>query len=235
MKLPRSALAVVGVAVASLFLSGCGASVGIHPGAAAVVGDESVSLNKVDTTTTRFCQAYLPTIQQSSQSGPVALKLLRQFVALSLTQRLLGEQLAAAYDVEPTKQYDSEIAQIQSQFAKSKPELRAAVLDVNGGSPYLQTVQVAIGRKLDPTTDGDSNKQLKAALQRGRVATQDWLGSHDIHLDPVFGIAVDGGLFKPTSDQTSYALSTLASQGAVTSGTPASSYTDALPASQVCG
>ncbi len=97
-------------------------------------------------------------------------------------------------------------------------------------------MQTAIGQKL-LTESGTSDPTAKAALQRGQVATQDWLKDHSISIDPVFGIAADGGQFKSATDQTSYPLSTLASQGAAAAGAaqPDPAYTAALSPSQVCG
>jgi hypothetical protein len=223
---------LVGLALTGLVLSGCGASTGLHPGSAAVVGDESLSMSKIDDTTERYCEAYTPQITQANQRVPM--RLLRQFVAASLSQRLLGEQLAAQYDVQPTSQYAQQVTKVSQPFASAAPELRDAVVDVEGGNPYLQTVQVAIGEKL-LTEAGQSAPSTKAALQRGQVATEDWLKTHSISVDPVFGLAVDGGQFKASPDSTSYPLSTLASQGAVTSGQPDPAYLAALPASAVCG
>jgi hypothetical protein len=223
---------LVGLALTGLVLSGCGASTGLHPGSAAVVGDESLSMSKIDDTTERYCEAYTPQITQANQRVPM--RLLRQFVAASLSQRLLGEQLAAQYDVQPTSQYAQQVTKVSQPFAAAAPELRDAVVDVEAGNPYLQTVQVAIGEKL-LTEAGQSAPSTKAALQRGQVATEDWLKTHSISVDPVFGLAVDGGQFKASPDSTSYPLSTLASQGAVTSGQPDPAYLAALPASAVCG
>jgi hypothetical protein len=233
--LPRSLAAMSGLALAGLLLSGCGASVGIHPGSAAIVGDESISLNKVDDTTRLYCQAYLPQLQQSSSSnGPIPLKLLRQFVAASLAQRLLGQQLADQYAVQPTAQYATHMTQVAQQFASTPAAQKQAVIDVEGGSPYLQTIQVALGRKL--LAGSGQAAGIKAALQRGEVATQDWLKTHTIEMDPVFAVAVDNGQFKPDpgAGGTSYALSPIAAAGAA-SGQPSTSYTSQLTASQVCG
>lgn len=223
---------LLGLALAGLVLSGCGASTGLHPGSAVVVGDDSLSMNSINATTQRYCRAYTPQITQANQRVPM--RLLRQFVAASLSQRLLGQQLAAEYDVKPSSQYAQQVTQVAEPFASAAPELRDAVVDVEGGSPYLQNVQIAVGQKLlaesgQPTTDA------KAALQRGQVATEDWLKSHSISIDPIFGVAVDGGQFKPGPDRTSYPLSTLASQGAASSGQPDPAYIAALPASAVCG
>lgn len=226
--------ALAGLAMVGLLLSGCGGSLGVHPGSAAVVGSETLSMSKIDDTTKLYCQAYLPQIQQSQQ-GVIPLRLLRQFVAASLSQRLLGQQLAAQYAVAPGSAYANHMNQVATQFASASPDVKQAVVDVEGGNPYLQNVQVAIGRKL-LTASGQSGGGVKAALQRGQVATQDWLKTHSIRLDPVFGVAVDNGQFKPaTGDDTSYALSPLASAGANTSGQPSQTYTSQLSAAQVCG
>jgi len=227
-------VSVVGLAAAGLVLSGCGASTGIHPGAAAVIGDESLSMSKIDTTTTRYCKAYEPQISQQSQRVPM--RYLRQFVAANLSQRLLGEQLAAAYDVQPTAAYTQQVDKVEQQFASSSSTLRDAVVDVEAGGAYLSTVQEAVGQKL-LAESGTSSPTAKAALQRGQVATQDWLKDHSITIDPVFGISADGGQFKAAPDETSYPLSSLASQGAAAGGAsqPDPAYTTALSASQVCG
>jgi hypothetical protein len=225
-------VALAGLALVGLVLSGC-SSIGIHPGSAAVVGDESLSMSKIDDTATLYCKAYLPQIQQSS-TAVIPMRLLRQYVAASLSQRLLGEQLATQYDVQPGSQYTTRIGQIEQQFATAAPDAKKAVVDVEGGDPYLQTVQVAIGQKL-LADSGQPPGTAKAALQRGEVATQDWLKTHSISIDPVFGVAVDGGTFKPVSDQTSYPLSALASQGASGASQPDAAYVGALAPAQVCG
>ena len=178
---------LVGLVLTGLVLSGC-ASVGINPGAAAVVGDESLSMRQINRATQRYCRAYEPQITQANQRVPM--RLLRQFVAASLSQRLLGEQLAQEYDVQPTSQYAQQVTKVSQPFAKAAPELRDAVVDVEAGAPYLQTVQIAVGEKLlaeagQPTTDA------KAALQRGQVATTDWLKDHDDPHRP--GLRARGG------------------------------------------
>jgi peptidyl-prolyl cis-trans isomerase SurA len=224
---------LVGLAVAGLVLSGC-ASTGIHPGSAAVIGDQSLSMSKVDTTATRYCRAYEPQISQQSQRVPM--RYLRQFVAANLSQRMLGEQLAQEYGVQPTSQYAQQVDKVEQTFASASSELRNAVVDVEAGGAYLSTVQVAIGQKL-LAESGTPAPTAKAALQRGQVATEDWLKTHSISIDPVFGISADGGQFKTDAGQTSYPLSTLASQGAAapTVSQPDPAYTAALSPSQVCG
>lgn len=111
------------------------------------------------------------------------------------------------------------------------------MVQVAAAQAYLQNVQVSVGRLLTGNA-GTSNADTKAQLQRGEVATQDWLNDHEVSIDPVFGIDVDGGKFTTGHrDQTSYAVSSLARGGveADSGGQgPPDSYTSALPASQTC-
>lgn len=228
----RRALGVA--ALAGLLLTGCGSSLGIHPGAAAAIGDDSVSMSKIDDTTVLYCKAYVTSSQQSQQgqSGPEPMGLFRSFVASSLSKRLLGQELADAYDVQPASGYQSQVTQLQQALASAPADQRQAVIDVAASDAYLQNVQVAIGQKLTGN-EGQSNADIKAALQRGQVATQDWLNDHDAFIDPVFSISVDGGKFSRQQDPTSYALSTFAAQGSKQQ--PDQDYTAALPAAQRCG
>jgi thiol-disulfide isomerase/thioredoxin len=222
----------VGLALVGLLLSGCGGSLGIHPGSAAVIGDDTLTMNKIDSTTTLYCRAYLPQLQQQGQKLPM--HYLRQFVAASLAQRDLGQQLADQYAVQPTSQYQDRLNQVSQQFASAAPDVKQAVLDVEGGDPYLQTIQVAIGEKLLAEA-GTPTTKAKAALQRGQVATPDWLRTPQVAIDPVFGVGVDGGAFKAFRDQTSYPLSALASAGAAGAAAPDPTYTAALTPGQLCG
>jgi hypothetical protein len=230
---PRPA-ALVGLALAALALTGCGPSLGINPGAAAVVGDRSLSMHKIDSTSSLYCEALVPLIKQQAPTG-VPLSLVRQQVAANLTERLLGEQLAAAYDVQPSSEYAAAVANIRQQFGAASPDALDAGIDVAGGDPYLKTVQLAIGRKLLEAS-GQTSPTSKAAFARGQVATQDWLKDHDILVDPSLGVTFSNGTPTFKRDQTSYPVSPLASQGmANPSSGPDPAYTAALPASQVCG
>ena len=140
----RVSTGVVGLALAGLALTGCGPSLGIHPGSAVLVGDRSLSMSHIDSRSSLYCKAYVPIIQQQSQGGKVPMRFIRQFVAASLTERLIGEELADTYDVQPAKGYAQNQAQLQEQFASLPQDQLDAVLDVGGGDPYLQNVQVAV-------------------------------------------------------------------------------------------
>jgi hypothetical protein len=230
--------ALAGLAVTGLLLTGCGGTLGIHPGSAAVVGDQSVSMSKINDTTTLYCRAYVTQSQssQQTQTGPLPMGVFRSYVAASLAKRALGEQLAQAYGVEPASGYQQQLSQLEQALASTPADQRNAVIDVAASDAYLQNVQVSIGQELSGKV-GETDAEIKAALQRGQVATQDWLAHHKVYLDPVFGRTVSGGSFSSSSNQTSYPVSALASAGAQINDqhAPPSSYTSQLPASQVCG
>jgi len=230
----RRPVGVVGLALAGLALSGCGPSLGIHPGSAVVVGDHTLSMSHIDSTSSLYCQAYIPTIRGQSQGGAVPMRFIRQFVAASLAERLIGEQLAAQYDVQPAKGYAQSQAQVQQQFADAPEDQQNAVLDVEGGDPYLQNVQIAVGQQLTGNS-GEATADLKAAQQRGQVATQDWLKDNSFDVDPVLGVTLQDGQVKLVRDQTSYPVSALAVSGAKTGTQPDASYTGSLSPSQLCG
>jgi hypothetical protein len=228
-------VALLGLAAAGLLLSGCGSSLGIHPGSAVVVGGDTVSMDKIDTTSTLFCQVYTAQQQTASsqqQSGPIPMGSFRSYAASSLAKRALGQQLADQYAVEPASAYQQTLTQYQQALASTPADQRDAAIAVAGADAYLQNVEVAVGQKLTGSS-GQTTAELKAALQRGEVAASDWLNDHKAFVDPVFGLAVDGGKFSAQRDQTSYPLSAFASQGAAAQ--PAQTYTQALPAAQVCG
>jgi len=227
-------VAVVGLALAGLALTGCGPSLGIHPGSAVVVADRTLSLNHIDSRSSLYCEAFVPVIQQQSQSGAVPMRFIRQFVAASLTERLIGEELAEKYGVQPAKGYAQNQAQVEQQFANATPEQLDAVLDVQGGDPYLQNVQVAVGQQLTGNS-GEATADLKAAQQRGQVATQDWLNDNHVEVDPVLGVTIEDGAVKLVRDSTSYPVSALAVSGAKTGGQADPTYTGSLTPSQLCG
>jgi hypothetical protein len=234
--LTRQRVALAGLAAAGLLLTGCGSSLGIHPGSAVVIGDQSVGMARIDTAATLFCKVYVTQSQaqaSSQQSGPIPMGLVRNYAASSLAKRALGEQLATQYAVAPASGYQQAISQYQSALASSPADQRAAAIEVAGADAYLENVQVSIGEKLSGKT-GSSNAELKAALQGGQVATQDWLAHHSAFIDPVFGVAVDGGKFSSVKDQTSYPLSALASAGAQATAAPGDAYTSQLSSSQLC-
>ena len=57
-------------------------------------------------------------------------------------------------------------------------------VEVAGADAYLQNIQVAIGETLTGNS-GLATEDVKANLQRGQVATQEWLNDNHARIDPV--------------------------------------------------
>ena len=163
---PSHRVALVGVAAAGLLLTGCGSSLGIHPGSAVVVGGDTVSMDKIDTTSTLFCKVYVAQSQKQSasqQSGPLPLGSFRSYAAASLAKRALGQQLADQYAVSRRRATRRALSQYQQALASTPADQRDAAIAVAGADAYLQNVEVAIGQKLTGST-GQTNAELKADL-----------------------------------------------------------------------
>jgi peptidyl-prolyl cis-trans isomerase SurA len=224
----------VGLALGALALTGCGPSIGINPGAAAVVGDRSLSMHKIDDTTSQYCKAYGQIISQQAPDG-IPLRFFRQVVTANLSERLLGQQLADQYDVQPSPEYQQAVNNLRQQFSSASDAAGDAEVEVDAGDAFLKTVQVSVGKQLLEKS-GQSNPSLKAALARGQVATEDWLKDNTIDVDPSLGVTFDK-TGKPSfnRDSTSYPLSPLASQGmSDPTAAPDPAYVASLPSSQVC-
>jgi hypothetical protein len=230
----RRPAALAGLALVGLALSGCG-SIGIHPGSAAVVGNDSVSMKKIDSTSSLYCDGLSSSIQ-ATQTQQIPMRFIRQYVAMGLASKLIGQQLGEQYGVGPGPHYAQAMAQLTQQLPSMTSSQRQAVLEVESGPRYLQWVQVAVGQQL-LSNSGQSSGNTKASLQRGQVATQDWANDNPVKVDPTFNLTFESGQFKQTADETSYPLSPLASQGAqaATASQANPAYTGNLPPSQVCG
>ena len=194
----RRPVALVGLAAAGLVLSGCGSSLGIHPGSAAVIGDETLSMSKIDDTSTlvlhgvRRAVPVLPAAAVRTPSDGLVPQLRRRQPRPSGCS---AEQLADQYGVQPAPGYQQAVTQYEQALASSPADERDAAIEVAGADAYLQNVQVAVGQQLHRADSGQSNADLKAALERGRSPRRTGSNDHDAFIDPVFGISVDDGAF----------------------------------------
>lgn len=229
MTLRRPFVAAAGLAVSAALLSGCN---GAHPGVAVQVGDDYVSLSKIDSESVKYCEAYADQISQSGTSIPLGY--VRQVVASGLADRLLGEQLAHQYDVQPSKEYSAFLSQVDLQFKAASDDVKHTVIDVDGGTPYLQTVQLSIGKKL-LDEEGKSSTDQNVLLARGKAATDEYLKSNRVEADPVLGIDFKDGRASANGDHTAYGVSAAGKVPLDNSTTPDVGYTSSLTGSQRCG
>lgn len=219
---------LAGLAVASAFLlAGCG---GLHPGAAVLVGNETITMSHVDRVAGDYCQAIEKQLQGNHQVVPQ--RYLRGGVAGTLALTAAARQLADQYGVTAGKQYDQQVATLQSGVAQLPDSVRASVVEVESAKTYVEGVEAAVGQKL---LAGQSAAQqgYTQSVARGKQALDDWLTAHDVQFDPQLGVKVDKGAIVPADTSLSFPVGTAATQGAAT--TPDQTYAASLPDAHRCG
>lgn len=225
----RHLVAAAGLAVSAALLSGC---TGAHPGVAVQVGSDSVPLSKIDSRSLSYCEAYRDQIVKSGTSVPMGY--VRQVVASGLADRLLGDQLAQEYAVPPSQEYAQFLSQVNSQFASASDAVKQTVIDVDGGSAYLQAVQVSVGTKL-LDQGGKASTDQKAELARGQQAAAEYLKSNHVQSDPVLGVVFKDGKASASGDTTAYGVSAAGHVPLDFSTKPDAGYTSSLTGTQRCG
>jgi len=220
------ALVPVVVASAALMLSGCD----IHPGVAAQVGDESISMNTVDDTADAYCRAIEKQLVGNSQTVPQGY--FRGGVAGTLALRSVGEQLARDYGVEPGQVYDKKVSDLRQQVAVLPDDVQDAVVTIESGSDYVTAVQEAIGEKI-LQQQGTASPTYTQASNAGAQRFNLWIKQHGVEFDPSLNMSIDNGKLGSADNSVSYALGSSARNGAAANPDPA--YAKALPESHRCG
>ena len=225
MKKVRALVPVV-VASAAVLLSGCD----IHPGVAAQVGDESISMNTVDDTADAYCRAIEKQLIGNSQTVPQSY--FRGGVAGTLALRSVGEQLARDYGVEPGQVYDKKVSDLQQQVAVLPEDVRDAVVTIESGSDYVTAIQEAIGEKI-LQEQGTAAPSYTQASNAGAQRFNLWIKQHGVEFDPSLNMSIDNGKLGSADDSVSYAVGSSARNGAASNPDPA--YAKGLPESHRCG
>ncbi|TXL57355.1 hypothetical protein [Aeromicrobium terrae] len=204
---------VLVAAVAALLLTGCGS---VHPGAAAVVDDDVISMHDADDTAQVYCSLTLlqGTQGQERTNADIRRDAVRDLV-LGVVARRMAEQ--DDIDVSPST-YEVTPAQ-RRELAKafSADDLSSAIDAIEHTQQTYAIVQ-ALGKRSKniPATD-DPNAVLDAGLK----LVQAEMKQHDISYDPRFGLTAAGD---PKSDPTPLSVSPTALDASM----------KGLPATQRC-
>ncbi|GAB3256011.1 hypothetical protein GCM10027425_16330 [Alteromonas gracilis] len=213
----RAALAAAGLAL----LTGCG---GIHPGAAASVGDTVISRDALADTAEGSCLA-------STALGAPA----------RLNSQVLGEALTAMVQTELAMQfgesrgvtYDRQVInQLMAQFDAGIPreERYAAFRDAVRDSRIAQLLLIEVGKDELGAPEGQEPGDDQA-YSAGAQAMAQWQEDNDVSVDvdPRYAVAeqdgrnvVGGSVSVPVSPVSRSALN------------PSSGLAERLPAGQVC-
>lgn len=213
-------------AVSAALLSGCGTVSGWNPGVAARVGDDTVSLDRVDDVATAYCSA---AEKQFQQGQALAGHYVRGEVAGSLALRAAAQQLVQAYGVSVDPSYAQAEANARTSLSSMPADERDAVIAVQGAQAYLNAAELSVGRAVLGSGSA-SQKQLLAA---GRKALRSWLDDHDVRIDPRFGVDISSGRLRAADTSVSYPVGDTAKTADASQ--PDATYAAGLPDTQRCG
>jgi peptidyl-prolyl cis-trans isomerase SurA len=226
---PRRLPGLAGLAIAATVqLSGCGAGSGFNPGVAARVGDDTVTVDRVDDVTESYCGA----AEGQLQGKALPNHYLRGQVAGSLALRSAADQLLDQYGVQADQMYDQAVAQAEKSLTDLSADQRDALIEVQGAQTYVNAAEISIGREL-LAARGRSGASDDEATAAGKKAMLAWLDDHDVRLDPRFGVTLDKGQVAPTDTSLSYALGDTSKKA--DAAQPDREYAAALPETHRCG
>ena len=223
----RRVFAAAVAAVAALSLSGCGAS---QPGAAAKVGDQTVTASDVNRLTDGYCAAFEP--QFKADGTVLPMQVVRGYVAGTMTVNAAAQQLAASYGITEPEGYVEATKNLETQAAGLPAAHRDEVLEVENAGAYTNAVETQVGGLL-LADEGKTDADDATKASRGREAMQEWLGENHADVNPRYGIGIANGTFTDVDNDTSYPLS--ANAVAAGKSQPDQAYAATLPSNQRCG
>lgn len=215
---------LAGLAVAgTVLLTGCGSVPDFNPGIGVRVDDTTYSLGEVDDLSTSYCEAVETQLQEGEL---VASSIISGQVVGSLALRAAAEQFADEMGVEPDASYRQTEQQLESAIGDLTPAQQDAVRQVNLARPYVEAVEISVGKAGGAADD-------QAALSAGQDAFVGWLDEQDVRIDPRFSVSIDDGAVAPVNTSVSYSVSKTALSGAASEPDP--TYAKGLPQTQRCG
>lgn len=220
----RSLKTAVLLAVAGTVLTGCGT----HPGAAAVVGDTTISTDEVDAAARALCSA-------NATDDPAAPALASRGARIAALQFLidseLSRQFGASVGIEPDAAAVSEtLAQNRAGIASIPDDRRDDFLDLLVGFRESELIVAEAGTRALEEQGAVATAPEQAASEGFRLRTE-WAEDVDVEVDPRFGSYADGTL-NPESGSLSVPASERATSGAQPD--PGQDWVAGLPDSQKC-
>lgn len=229
MSLRRPLVAVTSSALAaSVLLTGCGvADTDFHPGEAAVIEGEAISMDEVDEVAGAMCDVLRSDARFEGQA--YAGSVLRDAAHQGLALQVIGAELLAAYDVSlPADANDGESA-IRETYAAADEDALETAMPAFTGNTELYNVLLALGRdELGATADDQE------ALTAGVARAQEWQESAEVETNPALpSLEIGDDRIIGTRDDLSVAVSEQARSAAASSAEEPAPAED-LPASQRC-
>ena len=218
------ALAMVGLGA----LTGCA----VHPGAAAVVGQDSISTGQVDALAKGLCSANAASVSAGGQQ--MASRGARQGALQVLIETDLSQQFGQQRGAEPdAKQITSALARSHSTIQQLPVDERAAFRSALVQFWKGQLMLIDIGRRA-LEAQGKTNVTDQQAIAEGNKLRQQWAKSISVSVDPRFG-SFRRGTFQAAAGGGSISVAASDSARAGDTTDPNAGYVSSLPVSQKCG
>lgn len=217
---------VAALSAAALALTSCGSAT---PGAAAKIGDETISMSTVNQLSRDMCTAFTPQLKAKGQTVP--LSYLTSGVVQLLALEAQAKQVAQEYDVAPGLEYQAEVAKNSAAAAGFSPQVRASYVRILSASAFATSVADAAGAAA--LKQSGTAADPAAATAKGDEIMKAWPETHTYKVDPRFGMSLKDGALQPADQGLSFPGSARAQAAAASQQDQ--SYVDSLPASQKCG
>jgi hypothetical protein len=171
------------LALAGLTLAACG---NVHPGSAAVVDGESISMRTLDSTAEAYCTLTAATAQQQGITTLSNAQVRREAV-VGLVSTVVARELADREGIEvPKRSYElsaSERDQLAEEFPDADvDELSRAI----GDSREVSAIAVALAEQQTGETATEDNGPELAQLGQSLILEE--FPRHDVKFSPRFGL-----------------------------------------------
>ncbi|MGH3458208.1 hypothetical protein [Aeromicrobium sp.] len=174
---------------AAMLLAGCGSA---QPGAAAVVGDTTISMGRADDTAVVYCKL---TLLSAPEGTPVNNADVRRQAVTDLVFGVVAREMSAEANIEPNPStYEISPSQ-RKEIAAAFPEDEVdAVVDAIEDSQHTFAIAQLLGaEELD-----EPNANPEQVRDAGFQLIQGELARRDVRFDPRFAIGSDGQQNAPT-------------------------------------
>ncbi len=191
-------------ALAALTLTGCGA---IQPGTGVEVGDETISLARIDEISTDFCSAIEPQLEGQAETIPHGY--FRGGIAGTLALRSVSDQIAEEYGVTAdSDQYLQSLSDLRQGVSAVPEDLRDSVIEVESAPAYVEAVQAAVG---EVVLDGDG--EYEDFVAAGTEEFEAWIAENGVEFDPALNTVIKDGTISTADRSLSFAVSEKAKAG----------------------
>lgn len=173
----RALAAVIAAGVALLALTGCGE---VHPGAAAKVGDTTISRDQVDTISRIQCDLAKDQQQSAPQPRAKMVQATLNILVETAIDNMYGQSVGASYDRSALQ---AQVSQFKTGVAKLPKDDQDAIIAAFTGYARGRLVLESVGRQR-LVAQGQPKPGVDETINEGSRLVGAWSKKLDIQIDP---------------------------------------------------